>query len=227
MKTLVVSDIHLNHLFDEKKFLFLKELFSSVDHVILNGDFWDGYSTTFDRFIDSPWKKLFPLLKKKKTIYLYGNHDQKKFSDTRVSLFSVIQQDSYRLKLKNITYHIEHGHILCPTIDVRFPFFFSRQSMYYINVISQKIEHISTLLKSPHNSILRQRNTKTKKKLQTMQFPHWYICGHTHYAEIDEKNKFTNSGFVQFGKASYLIVDSSGLSLQTNRYQQHSIVNRY
>lgn len=216
MKTLIISDVHLTHRFDEKKFFFLKDLLSSVDQVILNGDFWDGYRTTFDRFIGSSWSLLFPLLKKKRAIYLYGNHDQQKFSDNRVSLFSHSQKDSHQLKVKGTIYHVEHGHMLCPSIDILYPL--SKRSLFYINFFFQKIEHLLVLFKSPHNVILRHENAKIKRSLSTIQFPHWYLCGHTHFAEIDKKNKFANSGFIQFGKATYLIVDSSGISLQTNWY---------
>ena len=212
MKTLIISDIHLTHVFDEKKFLFLEKLFSSYEKIILNGDFWDGYITTFDRFISSQWKKLFPLLKEKGAIYLYGNHDQKQFSDKRVSLFSVEQKDSYILQYSSTIYHIEHGHLLYPSIDMTFPP--SRKFLTF-----HIIEHLLVFLGSPHNFILRQANNIMKKKLRKKQFPHWYLCGHIHVAELDEKNKFANSGFVQFGKATYLIVDSSGISLRTEWYK--------
>jgi len=217
MKTLIVSDIHLSHIFDKKKFLFLEKLFSSCDRIILNGDFWDGYITTFDRFIDSPWKNLFPLLKNKGAIYLFGNHDQEQFSDKRTSLFSIEQKDSYQLKTKKTIYHIEHGHILCPAIDGLYPL--SRKSLYYFNKIFQKIEHMLILMKSPHNFFMKLGNLKIKKRLRNIQFPYWYLCGHTHYAEIDKQNKFCNSGFIQYGKASYLIADSSGLSLRIEWYK--------
>lgn len=217
MKTVIISDVHLTHRFDERKFLFLKELFSSCDRVILNGDFWDGYTTTFDRFVTSPWKKLFPLLKKKNAVYLYGNHDQKIFSDKRTTSFSIAQKDSHTIRANGETYHIEHGHVLCPSIDMVFPI--SRGSLFYINAVFQRLEQLFSFLKNPHNIILKHENMKTKKKLRKMRFTSWYLCGHTHYAEIDVKNKFANSGYVQFGKASYLIVDSSGISLHTKKYR--------
>jgi UDP-2,3-diacylglucosamine pyrophosphatase LpxH len=216
MKTLIISDIHLTHKFDEKKFFFLKELMSSVDQVVLNGDFWDGYRTTFDRFMSSSWTQLFPLLKKKRAVYLYGNHDQQKFSDSRVSLFSSIQKESHELKVGNETYHIEHGHMLCPSIDIIYPL--SKKSLFFINFFFQKLEQILTLLNSPHNMLLKHENAKIKRSLSTIQFPNWYLCGHTHFAELDKKNKFANSGFIQYGKATYLIVDSSGISLRTKWY---------
>lgn len=217
MKTLIISDVHLTHVFDEKKFIFLKKLFSSVDHIILNGDFWDGHSTTFDRFISSPWSQLFPLLKKKSAIYLYGNHDQKIFSDERTSLFSVEQKDHHLLTINTQTYHIEHGHILHPAIDAIFHF--SRAQLRYINNFSHVIENILVTLGSPQNIVFKHANNEIKNKLKINKFPHWYISGHTHYAEVDMKNKFANSGFIQYGKASYLIVNSSGVTLRTESYK--------
>lgn len=217
MKTLIVSDIHLTHIFDEKKFLFLENLFSSFEKIILNGDFWDGYSTTFDRFISSRWNALFPLLKKKGAIYLYGNHDKKHFSDERTSLFSISQKDSHVIELKSLTYHVEHGHILYPASDGILPI--SRKFFGYLNFIFQRFEYLFVrYLGSPHNFILKAANRTIKKKLRIQQFPHWYLCGHTHFAEFDSHNKFANSGFVQYGKATYLIADSSGLSLRTKSY---------
>lgn len=216
MKTVIISDVHLNHYFDEKRFLFLKELLSSCDRVILNGDFWDGYRTTFDRFIDSEWKQLFPILREKQALYLYGNHDKKRFSDERVNLFSTSQKDSHDLVYGNVTYHIEHGHLLAPSIEYIYPM--SRLSLYIINNVFQRLEYVLNKIGCPHNFVLRHENMKAKKKLKEMKFPYWCLCGHTHYAEIDAKNKFANSGFIQFGKATYLIVDSSGLSLHTKKY---------
>src|SRR3990172_1424130 len=68
MKILVFSDSHLTDKFEEKKFYFLKKIIRQSDFVIINGDFWDGYLTTFNRFISSNWSKLFPLLKLNKIL---------------------------------------------------------------------------------------------------------------------------------------------------------------
>jgi len=216
MKTLIISDTHLSHVFDEKKYLFLKDLFASVNQIILNGDFWDGHLISFDRFVTSPWNKLFPILKNKKAIYLYGNHDRKKFSDNRTSLFSVEQKENYLLVVGQQKYHIEHGHILQNSVDVKYNL--PKKTWSHITKAGQRLEHILSFIGRPHNIILKRENLKMKKKLQVMKFPHWYICGHTHFAELDKTNKFVNSGLVQFGEASYLIVDTSGISLKTDRY---------
>lgn len=216
MKTLIVSDVHLYHVFDEKKFLFLKELFSSADRIILNGDFWDAYRTTFDAFVSSPWKELFPILRRKNTVYIYGNHDRKPYSDKRVSLFSATQKDNYLLAVGKQVYHIEHGHLLQKPIDHLYPI--PKKTLYYVANILQRLEHILIRMGNPHLPILKKENEKMKEKLRMKKFPYWYVCGHTHYAEIDNENKFANSGFIQFNKASYLIVDTSGISLKAAQY---------
>ena len=99
MNILVFSDTHLYLPFDGKKFNFLKKIISDSDQVIINGDFFDDYMISFDEFIKSPWNQLFPLLKKKKAIYIFGNHDQEKFSDKRLNLFSDVQVTSYKLQV--------------------------------------------------------------------------------------------------------------------------------
>src|SRR3989339_340208 len=122
MKILVFSDTHLYLPFDQKKFDFLKKIISESDQVIINGDFFDSYINTFDEFIKSPWKQLFPLLKKKEAVYLFGNHDLKKVSDNRVGLFSVSQKNRHQIIINNKKFLIEHGHLTRPTLDTRFHF---------------------------------------------------------------------------------------------------------
>lgn len=217
MKTLIISDTHLTHKFDEKKFLFLKNLFSQYDNIILNGDFWDGYSTTFDQFISSKWSGLFSLLKNKGAIYLFGNHDKKIFNDERMSLFSTVQKDFHLLTINTLSYHIEHGQALYPSFDDLFSL--SRKVLLYVNFITHLIENTLMKIGSPQNTLLKRANRSIKNKLKTKKFPHWYLCGHTHVAEFDLKNKFVNSGYIQYGKATYLIIDSQGPSLQTQWYK--------
>ncbi|KUK82735.1 MAG: Metallo-dependent phosphatase, partial [Microgenomates bacterium 39_6] len=87
MKTLIFSDTHLTDRLDPKKMAFLKKIINKADQVIINGDFWDGAFISFDQFLSSPWQELFSLLKKKQTIYIYGNHDKKERCGKGVSLF--------------------------------------------------------------------------------------------------------------------------------------------
>src|SRR3989338_3116815 len=108
MKTLVFSDTYFGAHFVEKKYHFLENLINQSDQVIINGDFWDSFFITFSQFNDSPYRNLFPLLKKKKTIYITGNHDTPDLLDNRVELFSDLQTDRYEMPVGDKVLIFEH-----------------------------------------------------------------------------------------------------------------------
>ena len=97
-------------------------MISSADRVIINGDFWDSYVTSFDKFVKSKWRALFPLLKEKNTHYNYGNHDLKKNCDERVNLFSVTQSESLTLKVGDKELLIRLGDDLDHYTPEKYPF---------------------------------------------------------------------------------------------------------
>lgn len=218
MKTLIVSDIHLNEHFDKRKFQFLKKILSDADRVILNGDFWDGLETTFDKFINSKWKEeLFPLLKSKGTIYIYGNHDLKNFSDNRVSIFSNEAAHNYEFSNNKNKFYIEHGHRLCPALDEKHPWLTKSKLMVKIfmriNSLHLKIWGVES------KSYNKKKNTKMKEwGKKNLSKNTIYLCGHTHYPEIDLENRYVNSGFVEYGFINYIIVNDDTIKLNKERY---------
>lgn len=200
MKILIFSDSHLTDRFEEKKFNFLKKIIGESDRVIINGDFWDGYLTTFNRFIASEWNKLFPLLKTKKTIYIYGNHDRESYIDRNASLFSDLQTYSYRLQLNGTSFLFEHGHRLFPTIDEKLPRRLNKVTTKIVGYILGNISLLQFVLKRANNTIKR----KIKEELRKNEI---YVCGHSHFAEFDLKNQFINIGSIEDGLAKYLLID--------------------
>lgn len=203
MKVLVFSDTHLTDALEEKKYALLESLIKEVDLVIINGDFWDGYLTTFDKFIKSPWNRLFPLLKVKNTIYIYGNHDRAEFSDDRVKQFSVNQATSYKLEVKDTTFVIEHGNRLLPAPDEKFnlPKIFSQ----ILTRIYTPLEGVITRLTKTTARFWRIfQNGELKKQIQNK--PEIYIFGHTHIPSYEMENHFINLGCFQHGLAQYLII---------------------
>ena len=118
MNILVFSDTHLYLPFDQKKFNFLKKIISESDQVIINGDFFDDYMISFEDFINSPWNQLFPLLKNKHAVYIFGNHDQQKFSDKRLNSFSDVQTSIYHLSTINYQLIFTHGQQFRKTPDL-------------------------------------------------------------------------------------------------------------
>ena len=222
MKILVFSDTHLFLPFDQQKFDFLYQIISKADRVIINGDFFDGYMTNFNDFVNSKWSQLFPLLKDKKTVYVYGNHDRKRLSDRRVNFFSVTQADRYSMIIDNKKYIFEHGHKTRITLDVTYDF------DYRILKIALMIGHffrgIFTKIFGKYFIILRfaYRNNNSKKyinKYYQLKNNETYIIGHNHYGEVDDINHFASSGMILYGFYQYLIIYDHNITLHEGWYK--------
>lgn len=212
MKILVFSDTHLYLPFDEKKFNFLKKIISESDQVIINGDFFDDYIISFSDFIQSPWNQLFPLLKKKKAIYIFGNHDQEKFSDKRLNMFSVKQTVKYQTKINNKTFIFTHGQQFRKTADLFIKELFKPLVSLVIRIAHYKRQNLVNIF---GRNFLRfrfaYRNIATKRKaIKTIKENEFIIIGHNHWAEVDVQNHFACCGAILYGFAQYLTIDSSG-----------------
>lgn len=212
MNILIFSDTHLYLPFEQKKFDYLKKIISTADRIIINGDFFDDYMINFDDFIKSPWNELFPLLKVKKAVYIFGNHDQQKFSDTRLKLFSDTQTHDYRLQINDQQFIFTHGHQFRKTADL------SIKNITIIMPIVNIIINIAHFFRQTMVNIFgktflrlrfayRNKNTK-EKALRTIKPGQFIIVGHNHWAEVDEKNHFACCGAILYGFAQYLTIDS-------------------
>ncbi|MBI1862891.1 metallophosphoesterase [Candidatus Microgenomates bacterium] len=217
MRYLIFSDSHLTHHFDASKYAVLKEAISHADRVIINGDFWDGFSTTFEQFVQSPWKdNLFPLLKKKKTVYIYGNHDAAAYSDKRASLFSEKQATTYAFDSGDITIHCEHGNRLVPLIDE----WLHTRMPPAANKIYSTFE--DAMVKVFAHSYLRLAYAKfnkiAKEKIRSEGHTNYVAIGHTHFAEHDAANRFLNSGIIQHGLAQYIYIEDGTITPVEKKY---------
>lgn len=209
MKILVFSDTHLYLPFDEKKFNFLKKIIDNSDQVIINGDFFDDYMISFSDFVNSPWNQLFPLLKNKKAVYIFGNHDQKKFSDQRLNLFSIVQTSIYYLSSINYHFVFTHGQQFRKTPDL-----FVNKNLKPIVSLVVKIAHFNRqLLTNIFGRLFLSlrfayRNITTKERaIKTIKDNEFIVVGHNHWAEVDEKNHFACCGAILYGFAQYLTID--------------------
>ncbi len=216
MKTLIFSDSHISKYFDQAKFDFLTKIISSVDQVIINGDFWEGYTTKFDELLISPWNKLFPLLLKKKAIYLYGNHDKKRYSNHNVSLFSVQQAKEYKFISGNKTFYVEHGDRLLPLWDR----FFFRMPAFIMKILDSLEGGLLKIFGQHFLKIAFEDFNKAIKKTikGSLKANEFLICGHTELAEIDLKTHYINSGLVKHGFGQYVIVEDGKIKLYKKRY---------
>ena len=218
-KTIIISDVHFTVYFNRKKLEFFKKLIASADQVIINGDFWSYYSVTFDQFINSRWKELFPLFKAKNTIYLYGNHDQKRWTDERVAFFSTKQAVEYKLKCGERTFLITHGDKLTgfPTIDTKS--FTTMHRFFHVGAPQYSIETLLLKFLGPKLYKPAQKyNDRIKEYSRKLKDGEYLVTGHTHLAEIDMKNKFINSGFIHSGVASYIVLEDCTPRIVNERY---------
>jgi UDP-2,3-diacylglucosamine pyrophosphatase LpxH len=221
MNTFVFSDCHLTQKFDKQKFLFLQKMISQADRVIINGDFWDGYLITFSQFIESDWKKLFPLLKAKHAIYIYGNHDKASLCDERANLFSDLQTTRYVLDLQDKRMVFEHGNKYSPALDDRLklkrpPRFIKPLIRFHYKRINSSLQKQGLLAFA--DSYQRVNKKMKEKVLRTLKPDEIMVCGHSHYAEYDPSNQFINTGFIDHGFAQYLSITGSKATLMDVRY---------
>lgn len=221
MKVLIFSDTHLGKKFEEKKLIFLQTIISEADKVIIAGDFWEGLQISFDEFVNSPWKTLFPLLKKKQTVYLFGNHDKKEWANERISLFSTQQNTIYEFRSGKNVFVVEHGDrfshpfVTLSTVVSRriykytgkYPIIGHIFERYLLKTLGKKIHHNLT---NRGNKVIKERNTHVGNNM--------YIFGHTHAQELDRLHHFANTGMIRYGIGQYIIVENGELHLYDEVY---------
>lgn len=216
MKYLIFSDSHLTPHFDKRKFNVLKEAIEKADKVIINGDFWEGYVYSFDAVVNSQWSTtLFPLLKKKKAVYVYGNHDTKDMSDDRVKLFSDTHTGQFSFKSGNKTFHCEHGNRIAPLLDetrgIKYGFIIK-----WINHIQNAV--VALLGPHPFFIINRKGNGQYKTYAKKLKKDEVLVVGHTNSAEVDLSNNYVNNGFCTNGVCQYVFIENGTVSAVTKRY---------
>jgi len=221
MKKLIISDTHLSK-FNKQQFTFLKELISSVDEVIINGDFWDSWCISFDKFVNSKWQELFDLLLNKQTIYIHGNHDPQHLCDERCSKFSVKTCDSYQFEFLGQKYYCEHGHR--PTTG----FFMGKVIKFYDKLFRRRPQVLCYIIaqferglfylfpKIGKSSTVGQRTNRILKNKATCDRIN--IFGHSHNPDLDFANNFINTGSIMCKNASYVLIDEDGVKLEQSRY---------
>ena len=217
MTTLVFSDTHLTNKFDSKKFTYLKRLIESYDRVVINGDFWNRAQTTFDKFVNSKWKSLFPLLKEKKAIYIYGNHDLKRWCDERVNLFSVDQKEVHKMKMGKYILYIEHGHEITPN-------FFDRNLWIPPLKLADDLNHLIVSLslkyaKERYLSLGMKENEKMKTwGKNNLKESEILVVGNSHIPEYDLAGRYINTGYIMNNHSSYLVIDGSKAKIVVEKY---------
>lgn len=228
-KILILSDTHLTHQFEPAKFALLKRIIAEHDEVIINGDFWDYWFTTFDHFVSSPWKDLFPLLLKKNTVYIHGNHDPAYACTTGdMRQFCVLDADAYTFISGKQKFTCTHGHLL---VKGKRPMSIEFYGQMLDAIGGTRIaEGIHTCLGIVERILVQligvdalsrsklYRASNNIMKSTRYEHSHWLLAGHSHYSEVDRDSLYANSGFIKYGSASYLSVTDGVVELIKTKY---------
>lgn len=208
MTYLIISDFHLNHKVSTKELKFYKQLFLSVDKIIINGDFWEGMRpiANIDKFIKSQWNELLQILKDKSAIYIFGNHDFYEIDEQEKALwlteaqkvFSSISHE-YTINLGNKVYKIIHGS------QFRHPFMINSALFEYLYYKVSKLVSKTFLGSRIYNFIGGKWNRRIiETVIPTLQSNEILICGDTHAPM--KSDRYINTGFNFSGNYGYLIL---------------------
>ena len=206
MKTIILSDTHLTTSFDERKFKVLKSVIEEGDKIIINGDFWDGFFCTFEQFTNSKWNQLFPLLKSRNTIYLYGNHDTNEMMNDKIEDFSNKQTKSTFLDTQDKQLVITHGHNIINNPRS--------------NLVSIIGDMCANIVGPSFYRISSYANVRMKTFAKSHMNDHRIlVSGHSHLFEFSPKESFINLGVINHGWAQYVIVDNGKITSVNEKYR--------
>jgi len=219
-KVTIISDCHLDQTFNAQQYAYLEQVIDASDQFIINGDFWADKHISFDAFVSSPWSRLFPKLKEKNTYYIFGNHDMPALCDERMDLFCTHAGFQLKLKAGNLSFHIEHGHLLSPQIVLHILqlFEFHPQLLSRLTRPVGIFNEIALDIMQATNSTIAQRINRSykKKRLCVSQSDEYFVMGHTHVSEYDEKKKYINLGRTHGRQFSYLTIHQNTFHLHTS-----------
>lgn len=207
-RIVVISDCHLSSQFDEDVYKKLIEIAKLADILVLNGDFWADSSVRFDKFITSKWQKFFPILLKKETYYVFGNHDMPLHSDERI--YSFCKWAGFRLKIKagDISLHIEHGHLLSGNFVRNILTIFQKHptALKYATLpFGLAEDSIRYFAQKTGSTVLKKLNMEFKiSRLTVSKKDEYFLMGHTHVPEFDEETRYVNSGLTHMNHFDYI-----------------------
>ncbi len=213
-RVVIFSDSHFDSHFDEARFQQFREIIESADMVVINGDFWADKTITFNEFVNSEWKRLFPLLKQKKAFYIFGNHDMPAHSDQRI--FEFCEQAGFSLKLSagSIQLHIEHGHLRSGLLVklVLTTFEMRPKLLQRLTSPLEIVNYLDTyLFKKTRKHILGHLNHSFKHQWKNIS--EYLVMGHTHIPELDHEHHYLNVGLTHNGFFSYAVIQNNQIQL--------------
>ena len=167
--------------------------------MIIAGDFWDIWHTSFDRFLSSEWSRLFPLLRKKQAIYLWGNHDPAEFMDSRVKRFCLQLARECVIHAEGHSWTVTHGDVFTTTNERMFRVTHEHELAKTILRIWERMESFVARLFGRNGLVVFDRKYDVQVRNAVRRSGRRYITGHTHVFRTLPETGFINTGFVRHG----------------------------
>ncbi|MBP9819132.1 metallophosphoesterase [Candidatus Woesebacteria bacterium] len=228
MNTLIFSDTHFTERFEPDRYNAIVPLIRQADRVIINGDLWDRYLTTFERFLSSDWSQLFPLLKKKETYYLFGNHDLPDDMDKRVYQFATWVGEQLQLTFGQKVFRFEHGQRVAPELDGYFPNFCWQFRHLY--PIYDWIEHKKSFLTKPFQQTIIRKQNWLNQKLKSHVLEEFaggcrdiFVFSHSHQQTADTRIGYFNPGAFRLGVGHWAWIEGDKISVHSAPYGERVI----
>lgn len=221
MRTLIISDLHLTHRnYSKKKFQYISNLLKNYDQVIINGDLWCAFTSTFDQFLNSKWSALFDLLLERNCIYVEGNHDLFEYSDPRIARFCVKGCEVHKISAKDKDIIITHGH--------KQAYDWHKSKLGVALRRLTRLESLSLLVEALMIRIFGKNtffkiyrifgNQKQKRASKALDGDNLWVFGHTHCFEDDISNGYINVGRIGNWYASYISIVDNEIKLNFDFY---------
>lgn len=208
MKILVFADSHLFTKDDPEFLKWVKYWSKRVDKVIICGDLWDSYFCTFEEFVNSHWKEeLFPILKSKNSIYIFGNHDREQINGYLADVFSDKQADFLDMKIGEKVFHFEHGDRFFSSCGTNWRFLGRLGNFLQL--------HLSRIFGTGFFKIFREQ-AKNLEEIWEGEST-FLVCGHIHYPYLGSNSCVL--GPSNFGYMSGLIIEDGEL-IQIRGYEE-------
>jgi UDP-2,3-diacylglucosamine pyrophosphatase LpxH len=212
--TIIISDIHLGSQIcqDEKLLNFLRDLEKDCSRLIINGDLFDHWN--FKKLSDNHWtilKTIRKISSKIDVIWIRGNHDGP--SEMISHLIGVNFLDEYIFNFHDKKYIVIHGDIFDDFLT-KYPITTKIADTIYRFI--QKLDpsfYWPRLLKHSSKTFLRAIDkVKTRAKEYCLnKEKDGIICGHTHFATIDENSliHYYNCGCWTTDPCTYIRIGDS------------------